>query len=461
MAQNLAKYEEWLTVIANTRLIFNTIAELEDWLDNHSIHNNGIKRSFSSPQKIRAAFADLQTYVYSYSHNTILLDNFIGEYKKTWDFYRANLARRSQPQKTVEEILRYIFLPPSDNGGGTKKTEIYQQIKEQNINVAILIMLILKALPGYESKDGDVANFDGVFDEVLNILDNFVNGDGSKVLCPIAKAAHEEEDKSRMALYYYVSDILNTYSNFSSYSNLASLKLDYVELDIEGFWNECDGTLKNTQFWQIECAVNSGSYFMTHWSKDAENRLKGCRYTLFVFKDVDDSLTFYIQNPKSIVRVLEGLPLTDEDAAWYSTDVPEQHPRVLPLHRFIPSSVWQNKINLTRCTDEAVTSQYNKWLDSCNIIKTSKRYEYLFVPGLYAVTKDYLYVESENEGEYYKVPKSAHEGFDKIQMDDLVGCLQMNESGKVYIAFDKLLLYIEVTDENLEKYNIERVRCIE
>ena len=89
------------------------------------------------------------------------------------------------------------------------------------------------------------------------------------------------------------------------------------------------------------------------------------------------------------------------------------------------------------------------------------RYEYLFVPGLYAVTKDYLYVESENEGEYYKVPKSAHEGFDKIQMDDLVGCLQMNESGKVYIAFDKLLLYIEVTDENLEKYNIERVRCIE
>ena len=189
MAQNLAKYEEWLTVIANTRLIFNTIAELEDWLDNHSIHNNGIRRSFSSPQKIRAAFADLQMYVYSYSHNTILLDNFIGEYKKTWDFYRANLARRSQPQKTVEEILRYIFLPPSDNGGGTKKTEIYQQIKEQNINVAILIMLILKALPGYESKDGDVANFDGVFDEVLNILDNFVNGDGSKVLCPIARAA--------------------------------------------------------------------------------------------------------------------------------------------------------------------------------------------------------------------------------------------------------------------------------
>lgn len=47
-------YEEWLTAIANTRLLFNTMAELEDWLDNHSLHNNGVKRSFKSVQRMRA-----------------------------------------------------------------------------------------------------------------------------------------------------------------------------------------------------------------------------------------------------------------------------------------------------------------------------------------------------------------------------------------------------------------------
>ena len=38
------KYEEWLTTIANTRLLFNTVEEMENYLDNHSIHSNGIKR---------------------------------------------------------------------------------------------------------------------------------------------------------------------------------------------------------------------------------------------------------------------------------------------------------------------------------------------------------------------------------------------------------------------------------
>ncbi|EEX53737.1 hypothetical protein HMPREF6745_0851 [Prevotella sp. oral taxon 472 str. F0295] len=54
-------YEEWLTAIANTRLLFNTMAELEDWLDNHSLHNNGVKRSFKSVQRMREPFETLKS----------------------------------------------------------------------------------------------------------------------------------------------------------------------------------------------------------------------------------------------------------------------------------------------------------------------------------------------------------------------------------------------------------------
>ena len=74
-------YEEWLTAIANTRLLFNTMAELEDWLDNHSLHNNGVKRSFKSVQRMRAAFRDLKEQVRLDTDEVIDLEELLAEYR--------------------------------------------------------------------------------------------------------------------------------------------------------------------------------------------------------------------------------------------------------------------------------------------------------------------------------------------------------------------------------------------
>ena len=75
-------YEEWLTAIANTRLLFNTMAELEDWLDNHSLHNNGVKRSFKSVQRMRAAFRDLKEQVRLDTDEVIDLEELLAEYSE-------------------------------------------------------------------------------------------------------------------------------------------------------------------------------------------------------------------------------------------------------------------------------------------------------------------------------------------------------------------------------------------
>lgn len=56
------KYQDWLNTIVNSRLLFNTIGELEDYLDNHNIHTNGIKRCYNTEQKARAVFYDLGNY---------------------------------------------------------------------------------------------------------------------------------------------------------------------------------------------------------------------------------------------------------------------------------------------------------------------------------------------------------------------------------------------------------------
>ena len=105
MIKEYDKYEEWLITIANTRLIYNTMDELEDMLDNHSIHNNGIKRCFASSPKMRAAFRDLKVEVSLMTDENVTLDRFLERYKKTWTFYKTYLSRRADPEKTAMEIL--------------------------------------------------------------------------------------------------------------------------------------------------------------------------------------------------------------------------------------------------------------------------------------------------------------------------------------------------------------------
>ena len=138
----------------------------------------------------------------------------------------------------------------------------------------------------------------------------------------------------------------------------------------------------------------------------------------------------------------------------------EDAPNELSLKRLMYSGVWPQEIELSRCTDEAVIKQYNKWLQhDCEIVKPYQHLEYVFTPNLYAITQTHLYIPSEIEGEFYKVPKSAHEGFERIQLTDGVGIMRMD--GKTYLAFDEFVLYIDTSQEELAKYGIERVKEID
>ena len=104
-------YEEWLTAIAGTRLLFNTMAELEDWLDNHSLHNNGVKRSFKSVQRMRAAFRDLKEQVRLDTDEAEDLEMLLGEYQTAWRFYEEHLSRRANPEDIAFQLLQFCYAP--------------------------------------------------------------------------------------------------------------------------------------------------------------------------------------------------------------------------------------------------------------------------------------------------------------------------------------------------------------
>lgn len=474
MTLQAKKYEEWLTTIANTRLMYNTIDELEDVLDYHSLSSNPIKRTFPTLQKLRSAFRDLKGEAELMTEGYISLDSVLEQYHRAWKFFRKNLYRRTNPQQIATELLTYCYSPntqlPSPIGGSekglgtTRKARIYHQVVEENINVPFLVLMLMKAIPGYDSRDGDARQLPEVYDKVIDMLERFTCSGTMFLLLPTIVKARGEKHKTRLTLLSHVTKILDTYAAYSNPANLydtaADLKQSRCNPDIVGFWNECEGQLLYTDFWQIEDALEYGSYFMTHWHKDADNCLVGIRYTLFIIEAADGGLIYYIIHPEAIKQRMKGKPYTEANHAWYHTEWLGEHPDQLPLQRAIHTDSWCPSINLTRCNDDNVTEQYTRWIDhECHIVKKFAELEYVFHPNIYAITQTHIYIPTAKEGEYYKIPKTASEGLDRIQLTDNVGTMQMN--GKTYLAFDELLLYIGTSKKEMQQYGIECVSRIE
>lgn len=459
--EEATKYEEWLTTIANTRLIYNTMDEFEDMMGNHSIHNNGIKRCFGTQQKLRSAFRDLKVEVNIMTEDTVSLDKLMKHYKKAWILYRENLYRRSNPEKIAFELLSYFYPPYQRRGISKKKLALYARIDDEDINIPLIVLMLLKVIPGYDSKDGDIIEMPHHFDRVMALLEEFTGQGPLFDLLPTITRAREEENKTRIMLLFHVSRILDSYEAYADSENLydtsAQMKSERLVLDIEGFWNECEGKLHYTKFWQIE-ALDNGGYFATHWHKDAENKLTGIRYTLFINRMPDGKNVYYLIHPEFIKHRMKGLAYGDRDHVWYQTEAVDDCPQTLILRRMMPSSIWPLSIPLTRCTETSVIAQYERWLKECTVVKQYERLEYVFTPNLYAVTTTHLYIPAEHEGMFFKVPRTAYEGFDRIQIGDNIGTMVMN--GRTYLVFDEVLLYIPVTRKELEKYEIEIVNRI-
>ena len=458
------KYEEWLTTIVNTRLLFNTVGEFEDSLDNHAIHSNGIKRCFSSPQKMRAAFRDMMVEVDILTGGDFNLPSLLTDYRRAWEFYRDNLSRRSNPQKVAMELLMFNVPPYIKEGLSEQRRAIFQKANDQNVDMALLFLLLLKAIPGYDSKDGDVQDIDKVFDSVMDLLNEFTGGGEGIDEFPAITIAREEPRKTRLMLIHHVMNIIGKYASFTDSGNIYDLSNDIkdvmVDLDIEGFWNECGGSLSRSDFWQIQHADNSGCYFLTHLSKDSEQNLKSIRYTMFLFREASGGVAAFLQHPTAIQSRLQQKIHSDKDQVWYNTDIHgDGNPDKIKCIRKLPSASWPKARELTRVTDQSVVDQYNRWIESeCKIVRPYASLEYYFCAALYAVTWDYIYLATDNEDEYYQVPRDAFEGCERIQLGDNVGILTMGK--KTYLAFDEFMLYIPATKKELEKYGIKIVNRI-
>ena len=454
-------YEEWLTAIANTRLLFNRMAELEDWLDNHSLHNNGVKRSFKSVQRMRAAFRDLKEQVRLDTDEVIDLEELLAEYSVAWHFYDKHLARRANPEELASQLLQFYYSPEPATNLNSRTSQIFQQVLAQDISVPFLISFLLKAIPGYASRDGDATDMPLKYEAVMQLLEHFTSNTRVFTSLPALSKARQEKKKTRLMLIYHTREVLEIYNGLSHpqgiYDTADNVKQQTVALDLDGFWNECAGRNEHTHFWQFVEADNNTGHFMFHWEKLADGTMRHTRFLIRFLWGEQGKPVANIMHPLAFSQHIQGHPYSDAVNTYYHVEkLEDKHPSELNLRREFPSDVWSAKINLTRVTDKALNEQYDNWIThNKGVTAQYSSAEYTFYPSLFAVSINYIYILSVIDDFLYRIPRDAHDGFERIKMGDNVGQLLMDD--KAYLAFDELDLYLPIEPETLEKYGITKV----
>lgn len=461
-------YSEWLTAIHNTRLVFNTTQELEQFLGEDCIHNNSILRRFSTEQKQRSAYRDLKVEVEEQTLGEVNLDKFLEEYERASDFYSKHLIRKSNQQDIALALLRYAHRPFVISDTNSRLVEVFDLMAESDVNTEILLLMLLDALPGFKSRKGDITDIQSDWTRVMKVLQTKVSDSPLFQELPCFTAARNEPNKTRMMLYYHTQLVLSTYDAYAKqedyYDVSQNLQQNSKHLELDGFWNTTDGKLSGTEFWELHGADSTCCYFATHWHKTADGHLLGNRYTIHLLEHPDGGITFYTLHPDAINHQVEGKAYEDSDHSWYHIDDPDSDsPSVLPLKRIIPSETWPSGYNMTRVTDESAVKQYEDWLDQCRVVMEYPTYEFSLC--LYAVTQEALYIannfddDEDSEYKFFRIPRTAFPGCERVQLCDKVGILTIQ--GRQYIAFDDFLLYIPVTYESFEEYGISIVSTID
>ena len=438
-------YEEWLTTIASTRLLFNTMADLENWLDNHSLHNNGVKRSFKSVQRMRAAFRDLKEQVRLDTDEAEDLEMLLGEYQTAWRFYEEHLSRRANPEELAFPRIAQTFL----------------QVQTEHISTPFLVAFLLKAIPGYGSRDGDATDMPQKYEAVMQLLERVTSNTSTFTLLPALAKAKQEQNKTRLMLIYHTREVLEIYNGLTHpqgiYDTADNVKQQTMVLELDGFWNECKGRNEHTHFWQFVEADNNTGHFMYHWEKLADGTMRHTRFLVRFLCGEQGKPVANIMHPLAFWQHIQGHPYSDAVNTYYLVEKSKgKRPLKLNLLREFPCQEWPAKINLTRVMDEALNEQYANWIaHSKEITALYPSAEYLFHPSLFAVSVNYIYILSVIDDFLYRIPRDAHDGFERIKMGDNVGVLLMDN--KAYLAFDELDVYLPIEPETLEKYGITQV----
>ncbi len=390
------------------------------------------------------------------------------------------------------------------------------------LSIAVMILFLLKIvnIDRVQEKEDISEEFDKAINLIESVLkmdgeeeDDEDNEEEDKEISPedvnkerqviedhplISEArAVENAKKTRLNLIYYIVTILDRAEDISNPKLSFDAAKDYIQnlvsLDITGFWGV--RTADNTKdFFLIQPTTVPGLYIFTKYtvkgssnkdyqSSDEPFRVEKERYEVAISRLIDhdsseaegEEYQFYFIKPHIYLDYIKGRPIKTENHAYYYTRIDASN-GIDNIKLHLNTEIWGHQFKdsvrnpwrrtLELCRSNNANPRHEKDIQEAEnrgvCVDKFEKYKYELNPTLYnitrAITKDYLYLRTENEGEYFKIPKKTHVSLSKYSFAETTYIIKIR--GKMYIGFPTASLYIRISPISLKKWGIERVKSI-
>ena len=511
------KYDDWLKIIVDSRLLFCTRKELGEHVGYASLASKSFKDLLGDNLfRKKAIFHELCDEVRILTDDLFDLEEEIECYKRASVFFKDKMQLKyficeydEERKKHTKALMEYVYgshrLPEDIRPKVEKVFKMLYDEENDRIEsyygIAYIILMVLNVLPPInDGRDIEIEKLHADYMDILSFMEDFLQeqGMGDMVITDINMFKEKvkqmyalNEHLNRLFIVFTVDSILIKYHIFMhneihnevTKENMKDMRWP----KIDGIW--CTTPQGNTgDFWKIEEVSNA--YFVYHFFVKAGHQLEYSKCEMYLYgysgNLLDDKMIFEnkkdekfrkelyygrIISPNYFKSLLAGKSL-DNTICQFICRI--EHPSLSTMEYFSNNIVdwFPHKFKLYKLSEESKLYDIEaKWQ------KTEIESSGIFRDTIYAVTTTHLYVgiindmenysseecDSTTYEEYYKVPKSLNDAFYDVNVNDAVGILEIeiDHAMKRYVAFPNFLNYYDVsTPEAMAENSIELVKSI-
>lgn len=449
-------YAERLNTMMRLRLLRNTTGELSAYT-NIELRNN----SFSK----KAPF--IAKCIYSeFSRETLQrtgreLDDLLSEYRTASQYYgKIANSRKAQPEFHCG-VLRCLLdaeYANSDEG------RIFRKAAEaaKKTDITLLTLLVLKMLPSYESKSGEV-DINSFVEHLSRLRDYFrplyIN---SRVMqfAPYMTELYQKAVRgirngelfTRLELINFAQEIIANLANNCIPTQLhqANLYLNQYKIHPElenKYWVECDFHSPMPVYWTFE-AIGMDYLLIRRQYDSVQKHITETRYELFLYRN-DMERTFMLMRQSAAENLCLGRPIPEEAYMHGLYHIDNYNAPSVIRFDFTGNRYDNFPMSLTVADDAAeriAATVDDAWKIECE----TGEWEYL--PTERVITSQYIYIEhdsvmtddsSQKVASWYRIPREGL--LNEVNINSTI--VRIRHDNRFYIGFVSQNCFFDVSDD--------------
>lgn len=452
----VVSYTERLNTIMRLRLIRNTTGELSA-LTGIELRNN----SFSK----KAPF--IAKCIYSeFSRETVRrtgweLDDLLTEYRAASQYYNKIVNTRKAQSEFHQGVLRCVL---DAEFAASEEGRIFRPAAEaaKKTDIAMLTLLVLKMLPSYESKSGevDINSFVEHLARLRNYFRPLYNSGRVMRFAPYLTEMYQKAVRSirngelftRLELIAFAQEIIANLKNNNDPEKLlqANLYLNQYKIHpaLENkFWVERDFHSTMPVYWTFE-AIGL-DYIVSRKQYDCtQKHITETRYELSLFCNETEQ-TFMLMRQSAAENLCLGRPIP-ENAYMYGIHHidSDDAPSVIRFD-FTGNRYDDFPTGLTIAdgiADRIAAMVDDTWITEC------ETGEWAYLSAERVITSQYIYIECDsattNDGSrkvvsWYRIPREGL--LSEVNVDSVI--VRVLHDGRLYVGFVSQNCFFDVSDD--------------